>query len=184
MNSIRASPFAGGVAVVFTVSVLVVGYTLLGIVPAFLFAFGYLGGLILWFLFPTNASFGLIRWPYFLTLALFIVHKWEEREYDFFPALSKLTGVPVPEVGSFWAVVLYAFAAVWLCIPWLVKRSHPLGYYLAWTFFAAMGITELAHFIFPLFRDERYGYFPGMGSVVFLAPAAWWGLWRLKTASA
>lgn len=180
LSFIRAHSGNVGLAVIFTVSVLAIGYALLGLLPAFLFAFGYLGGLILWLTIPTKARLDSIRWPYFLTLGLFVLHKWEEREYGFFPALSKLTGVSVPEVGSFWTVVLYAFAAAWLFIPWLLKLSHPFGYFLAWTFFAAMGLTELAHFIFPFFSAEGYGYFPGMGSVVALAPAAWWGLWRLK----
>jgi len=37
-------------------------------------------------------------------------------------------------------------------------------------FYTAMGITELAHFFFPFFSAEPYGYFPGMASVVILAP--------------
>ena len=50
---------------------------------------------------------------------------------------------------------------------------------VAWTLFASMGLTELAHFIMPLLANEPYGYFPGMASVVILAPLAWWGMWRL-----
>lgn len=46
--------------------------------------------------------------------------------------------------------------------------------------FTAMGVTELAHFAFPLFVAEPNGYFPGMASVVVLAPVAWWGMWRLS----
>ncbi len=144
-----------------------------------LFAFGYFGGLALWILVPTEASFSCRRWPYFLTLGLFIIHKWEERHFNFFPALSNITGVPAPEAGSVLAVLLYAFAAAWLLVPVLVKRKLPLGYYLAWTFFFSLGVTELAHFVFPLFAAEPYGYFPGMLSVLGLAPAAWWGLKRL-----
>lgn len=82
MNSRRFNTVA--FSVLFTASVLVVGYVLLGLLPAFLFAFGYLGGLILWLTVPTNAPFDSIRWPYFLTLAFFVLHKWEEREYNFF----------------------------------------------------------------------------------------------------
>jgi hypothetical protein len=39
-----------------------------------------------------------------------------------------------------------------------------------------MGITELAHFIFPVLVNEPYGYFPGMASVLVLAPRTWWGI--------
>ena len=67
----------------------------------------------------------------------------------------------------------------WLLIPPLVSRGYAFGYYLAWTFFAAMGITELAHFIFPIVAGGPYGYFPGMATVLLLAPAAWWGMRNL-----
>ena len=180
MKGTQASSLAKATAVIFTLAVLALAYVLLGFWPAFLFAFGYVGGLILWLAVPTNARFASIKTPYILTLAFFILHKWEERAYNFFPALSELTKVPTPQAGSPLAVALYAVAALWLCIPWFVRRANSFGYYLAWTFFAAMGIVELAHFIFPLFRVSGYGYFPGMASVVLLAPAAWWGLWRLS----
>jgi len=110
---------------------------------------------------------------------LFVVHKVEERSLVFFPALSQLTGDPAPPSGTLLGTLLYIFAGAWLLVPWLVERELPFGYYLASTFFFAMGITELAHFVFPFFTGERYGYFPGMASVVFLAPAAWWGLWKM-----
>lgn len=54
------------------------------------------------------------------------------------------------------------------------------GYFLAWTFFASMGITELAHFVLPFLTDKPYGYFPGMYSVIVLAPVAWWGMYKLS----
>jgi hypothetical protein len=166
-------------ALLFTLVVLILGYVMLGLLPMFLFAFGFLGGFILWLVIPTNASFNAIRIPYFLTFAFFILHKFEERYMDFFPRLAKITGVPVPDTSSWLVVLLYAFAGAWLLIPFLVKRGYSFGYYLAWTFFTAMGITELAHFIFPFFEGISYGYFPGMASVILLAPAAWWGMKRL-----
>jgi hypothetical protein len=167
-------------AIVFTLAVLAIAYVLLGLLPMFLFAFGFLGGLVLWLLVPSDASFQAIRVPYFVTLALFVIHKLEERFLGFFAALSQITGVPVPESGAFLAVLLYAFAGAWLLIPFLVKRARQFGYYLAWTFFTAMGVTELAHFVLPLFISAPYGYFPGMASVTVLAPVAWWGMWRLS----
>jgi hypothetical protein len=170
-------------AIVFTVTAIVLGYVALGIIPAFIFTFGYLGGLIIWLLKTTNANFRQIRGPYFITMLLFIVHKIEERKMDFFPALSELTGVPVPDATSAPAILLYSIAAVWLFIPLLIWRQYAFGYYLAWTFFASMGITELAHFVFPFFKDGPYGYFPGMASVLLLAPAAWWGMYKLSQTS-
>jgi hypothetical protein len=135
-------------AALFTIAVLILGYIMLGLLPMFLFAFGLLGGFVLWLLVPTQVSFASIKIPYFLTLVFFVLHKMEERYFDFFPALSKITGVPVPETDSFLVYLLYAFAGAWLLIPFLVGRGYQFGYYLAWTFFTAMGVTELAHFIF------------------------------------
>lgn len=171
------------IASLLTLSVLILGYLLLGILPTFLFAFGFVGGLILWLLLPSKTPFSSLKIPYFLTLGFFIVHKWEERYMDFFPELSKITGVPVPETDSIGVYLLYAAAGAWLLIPLLVSRGYEFGYYLAWTFFTSMGVIELAHFVFPFFTDKPYGYFPGMASVIVLAPSAWWGMWSLKRGS-
>jgi len=167
-------------AVLFTITAITLGYIALGIVPAFIFTFGYLGGLIIWLFVSSNVSFKQIAVPYFLTLTFFVLHKIEERKMNFFPALSEITGVPVPEATSVPAILLYAIAIIWLAIPFLVWKHIEFGYYLAWTFFASMGITELAHFVFPFFRDQPYGYFPGMWSVIPLAPMAWYGMWKLS----
>lgn len=166
-------------ATVFSISVIYLGYIMLGLIPMILFAFGFLGGLILWLFFPAGFDFKLIKIPYIITLGLFVFHKWEEKYMDFFPKLSEITNVPVPEVNSLKVYLLYTFAGAWLLIPILVKRKSHFGYYLTWTFFTTMGITELAHFILPFFTNNAYGYFPGMWSVIFLAPVAWWGLYRL-----
>lgn len=168
-------------ALIFTLIVLVLGYVMLGLLPMLLFAFGFFGGFILWLLIPSAVPFSAIKVPYFLTFAFFILHKFEERYMDFFSRLSEITGVPVPETDSWLVFVLYACVAAWLLIPYLVKKGYGFGYYLAWTFFAAMGITELAHFVFPLIEGGPYGYFPGVASVILLAPAAWWGIQRLKS---
>jgi len=65
--------------------------------------------------------------------AFFALHKVEERAMEFFPALSEITGIPVPR-PSLLTVLLYAFAAAWLLVPFLINRGNALGYYLAWTF--------------------------------------------------
>jgi len=166
-------------ALALTLSVITLGYIMLGVIPMILFALGYLGGFIFWLLKPSSASFRDIAAPYFVTLAIFILHKYEERTAEFFPALSNLTGTPMPDSGSALAILLYALAAAWLLVPWLMVRRRQLGYFLAWSFFMAMGVTELAHFVFPLFAGGPYAYFPGMWSVIPLAPAAWWGLRNL-----
>ena len=149
------------------------------------FSFGFLGGFLLWIVIPTNVSFKTIRKPYWITLAIFIfLHRVEENIYKFQEELSKLTGNPVPEITSPVLVIL-VLAAIggWLLVPYLMGRGNQFGYYLAWSFFASMGITELAHFIFPFLVAGSYGYFPGMASVILLAPAAWWGMWCLSKKS-
>lgn len=168
-------------ALLFTAIILSVGYMSFGIWPTLIFTSGFLGGYILWLLIPTNASFASIKVIYIVVFVLFLLHRVEERVSGFFPALADITQVQTPEIIS-WPVILLVVTSVgaWLLIPYLMKRESQFGYYLAWTFFAAMGVTELAHFIFPFFQGGSYGYFPGMASVFLLAPAAWWGMWRLS----
>lgn len=169
------------IATAHAVGTIAVGRWLLGMIPSVLFFLGFGIGLVLWLKSPGPAAFRPICIPYLVTLSLFIAHKAEERTLGFFPALSKLTGVPIPESIGPSVVLLYALAAAWLLAPFLMNRQHPLGGYLAWSFFASMGVTELAHFAFPLFTGRSYAYFPGMASAVALVPAAWWGMWRMRS---
>jgi hypothetical protein len=179
-SSDKPSPAVVALAGAFTLAVVALGYLLLGWVPMILFAFGFVGGYVLWLCVPTGVPFRAIRTPYFITLVLFLAHKYEERHFGFFPALSKITGVQSPEAGSALGMLLYAFAMTWLLIPFLVARRHTFGYFLAWTFFTSMGVTELAHFVFPFFTPHPLAYFPGMATVVVLAPVAWWGMHALS----
>lgn len=143
---------------------------------------GYFGGFAFWIAAPQAASWRSIRLPYWLTLAAFLLlHKVEENRTAFFESVSaRVTGTPVPEVS--WGLILALLVipvGAWLAIPFLARREPEFGRFLAWTFFASMGLTELAHFIMPMLANEPYGYFPGMASVVVLAPLAWWGISRL-----
>lgn len=168
-------------AFVFSLAVPAIGYISFGIVPASIFLVGYLGGFILWILVPDRASFASVKIPYFITLLLFILHRIDEYVSEFQLTLSSITGVPVPEVASLPIMILLIGSVLaWVLAPILMKRGYAFGYYLMWTFFVAMGISELAHFFFPFFREGGYGYFPGMASVLVLAPAAWFGMWRLS----
>lgn len=170
-------------ALLFSVAIPTIGYLYLGPLVSFLFLIGYVGGFLLWSFLPAKVPYQLIKIPYWTTLLAFILlHKVEENTTRFFEVLSReITGIPVPEVTPLLVVGLLILPiGAWLIAPFLIKRGYDLGYYLAWTLFASMGITELAHFIFPLLTDEPYGYFPGMASVLVLAPLAWWGLWRLS----
>lgn len=170
-------------ALLITLSVLGLGYAAFGFWTMLIFASGFLGGFVLWMAVPTKAAFASIKAPYILSLCLFLAHRVEEKVLGFFKRLAEITGQPTPAVTS-WPVILLVLASVgaWLLVPPLVKRGSQIGYYLAWTFFASLGITELAHFVLPLFTKQPYGYFPGMATVVLLAPAAWWGMVRLRSA--
>lgn len=174
----RPSAAAISAAAGHALAALALGYVLLGLVPMLLFAAGFVGGFALWLLVPSSVQFARIRVPFYLTLAFFLLHKLEERLAEFFPALAELTGESTPEAGGL-SVLLYAVALAWLLVPILMDRGSAFGYYLAWSFFASMGVTELAHFVFPLFAGGPYAYFPGMVTVLALAPAAWWGFSRL-----
>lgn len=169
----------------FTTLLLVLGTLAFGPWTSFVFSFGFLGGFLLWLTWPSASDFRSIRVPYWLTLAAFVfLHRVEENLLRFQERLSELTGKPVPSLSSPYLILLVLLSVGgWLLIPVLMKRGLRFGQYLCWTFFASMGITELAHFVFPLFVTGPYRYFPGMASVVVLAPLAWWGMWNLSRPS-
>lgn len=181
-------PRLGTIAVAVTLSVLAVasGYFALGGLAASIFAVGYVGGLVLWLSVPGPVVYRRFRAPYWLTLAAFVLlHKPEERYAQFFDVLAQISGTAIPESTDPAVLLMLATGFLpWLLIPWLAGQGRDFGRYLAWTFFASMGLSELAHFVLPLFLAQPYGYFPGMLSVVILAPLAWWGLWRLAQAGA
>lgn len=105
----------------------------------------------------------------------------EEKNSGFFAKLSNITGVPIPDIVSTPILLLLVVSVGgWLIGPILYSRGNEIGRYLVWTFFGTMGVTELAHFIFPLFLPESYGYFPGMLSVVVLAPMAWYSMYQIS----
>lgn len=180
----KKNPTIVAAALLFTSAILTVGYLAFGLITDLIFASGFLTGFIIWIFVKREPSFDRIKIPYWGTLILFILHRVEEKMMNFFDKLAEITQVPTPDITS-WEVITLVIVSVgaWLAIPYLVKRRYAFGYYLAWTFFSAMGITELAHFVFPFFTDEPYGYFPGMVSVLLLAPCAWWGMYKLSTST-
>lgn len=170
------------ISLIFSLLIPGVGYYYLGPFIAGLFLVGYLGGFFMWLATESSATWPHFRTPYLVCLGIYIfLHKVEENRMKLFETLGeKITGIPVPQVTPFLIFGLLILPiGSWLLVPILVKRSHPIGYYLAWTYFASFGLVELAHFVFPVLTAEPYGYFPGMASAVILAPAGWWGMWRL-----
>lgn len=167
----------------FSLLVPLFGYHYLGALYGLLFLLGYLGGFAFWIATPARTSWQEVKLPYWLTLAAFLLlHKVEENRTQFFEAVStRITGIPVPDVT--WSLILALLVipvGAWLAIPVLLRRNHDFGRFLAWTLFASMGLTELAHFIMPMLANEQYGYFPGMISAIVIVPLGWWGMWRLS----
>ncbi|MDO3635352.1 HXXEE domain-containing protein [Mycolicibacterium arseniciresistens] len=160
---------------------LLLGYIGFGVVTMLVFTAGFIGGLVLWLVLPARGTWSDIKLPFVSCLVLFLLHRVEEKQFGFFAYLADVTGVPTPNVASFAVLALVGLSVgAWLLVPLLMKRANPLGRYLAWTFFASMGVTELAHFlVFPWLNDSTTSYVPGMWTVVVLAPVAWWGMSRL-----
>lgn len=157
------------------------GAIYLGWFYAVLFLVGYLGGFALWIVARSQASLADIILPYLLTLFAFGLHKKEENHTRFFEAVSdQITGRPLPEdtIGLYVSLLIIPLG-LWLIAPFLMKRGLEFGRFLAWTFFASMGFTELAHFVMPILAGTAYGYFPGMGTAALLVPLGFWGMWRL-----
>ena len=80
-----------------------------------------------------------------------LLHRVEERQMEFFAFLATVTGTSKPSPTSLPALLLVAVSVgAWLLTPIFMRRNHPLDRHLAWTFFASMGLTGLAHFaVFP-----------------------------------
>lgn len=157
--------------------VFIAGYVSFGIWPALIFLPGYLGGFLLWFSSNSTPSFSSIKAPYLITFILYILHLMEENLFGFHDMLSQLTGITSPGFTVSIAILMILSIGIWLIAPLLIKNNYDIGYFFAWTFFGAMGITELAHFLFPLFTKSIYN--GGIITTIFLAPSAWWGMWLL-----
>ncbi|GHA38993.1 hypothetical protein GCM10007989_38420 [Devosia pacifica] len=169
-------------ATALTAAVLAAGYFALGFWTMLIFTSGFVTGLVLFSVRPGIVSFSAIRLPFFIAFGLFVVHRVEEYLFYFFDHLAAITGVATPNIASPSVILMVVLSVgAWLLVPVLAGKSR-FGTYLAWTFFSAMGITELAHIlVLPVIVGRAFQYFPGAASVVLLAPAAWWGLailWR------
>lgn len=167
----------------FTALILGFGYVAFGFWTTLIFASGFLGGLVLWLLFGNVPDAKAVRLPYWICLGLFVLHRIEERLSGFFGELARLTATPTPEIASpeVLGLVLVSVGP-WLLVVPAIKRLPAIGSYLAWTFFAAMGVTELAHVVFLLIDGRNQLYFPGLATALLLAPTAWWGMTRMVRA--
>ncbi len=168
-------------AFLYTVVTLLLGYLSFGFLVSLIFSSGFLGGFILWYFIRSATPYERLKVPYFICLALFVLHRVEEKYMGFFAFLSRVTNVQTPEVLSWKVIGLVAISVgSWLAIPYLLRRGYDFGYYFAWTFFTAMGVTELAHWlVFPFLLENPIQYVPGMISVIPLAFVAWLAMRRL-----
>jgi hypothetical protein len=140
---------------------------------------GLLVGLVLWLARPGRAAWARIRRPFLVALGAFVVHRIDEEVSRFVPAMEELTGRQAVDVASPVSIVLVVLALAWMLSPLLLRTGHPLGHFGAWSVFAAFGLVEPWHFLFPLFSPDPYGYFPGMITAPIIAAAGWWGMWRM-----
>lgn len=171
--------FPVAIAAAHAIAIVILGYRMLGPVPRFYSQVVSWVAFAAWTLIPTRPRFQVFRAAFYLGLALFVLHKLEERETGFITALAQLTRIPVPEPQSHQVYALYTLASAWLLVLLLAGRGIELGYYLAWELLRVHGPRRAGHFVFPFFREEGFGHFPGMASAGVLAPAAWLGAWRL-----
>jgi hypothetical protein len=166
------------IAAGFTAATLWVGYLAFGLITMLVFTAGFASAAG-----AVPRLLGRYQGAVGITLLLFLLHRAEERQMGFFAYLSEATGVATPALSSTPLVLLLVMSVgAWLLVPVLMPRGNPFGRYLAWTFFASMGIAELAHFaVFPWLGDTGPHYVPGMWTVPALAAVAWFGMWRLAT---
>lgn len=146
---------------------------------------GYIIGLLGWWWFGELTSFRSIQLPYWITLAMFALHKVDENRSDFQDMVASITGTPVPEVTSPALVALLVVGVLpWLLLPFVFRKHPALLTYFAWTFFASMCFTEMAHFlVFPFLVKGAYTYFPAMATAAPLVVVAAWGIHRMMRSS-
>jgi hypothetical protein len=179
-DSISKSPFTVGFALIFALATSAAAHVSYHVpLFTFLYASPAVIGFVLWFVFPARVRFTDLRFPYFLTIAVFVAHIVEERLTNYMPQLMQLAGAVTPEKGTLASVVLRLTPLTWIVFPFLLRKNYSIGVYFAWTFFTAMGVTEMVHFVYPFLRGQPYSYFPGLGTAVLLGPVAWWGMSRL-----
>jgi hypothetical protein len=96
------------------------------------------------------------------TMAGLHVHVYEELTRGFAPAMREtFQGAALSDATFLTAIVfavpiLYTVAAIGL---WF---RRPFAEFLSYTLFFGPGFMEWTHYVFPFFRPEPYGYFPGM----------------------
>ena len=153
---------------------IMLGYVLMGPLPALIFTVFLLGGTVPWYLtsYGRPVDPGPIVVPYLLTVILFIVHVAEEYFTDFWIAIGELGGRTVT-LDQFLLVAAFIGPLFWLTGLVLLIRRKEIGNYMTWAFLVAMMLSELSHFVFPFASEGSFTYFSGLYTAALpLVPAA------------
>ena len=162
----------------FVVFVAILGYSLMGLVPAIIFTVAFGGGVALWLAttYKTQVDPLKIIVPYLLTIIFFIIHVYEEYITDFEVAMTDITGFHVLE-KNFLTVAAFMGPVIWLTgAILLLKRTHA-GYYFLSAFYVAMLLAELSHFVFPFMENGTFHYVSGMYTAALPLLPAGYGLY-------
>ena len=159
----------------FIIGFVSLAYSQLGKIPALVFAFASIGGLVLWLLttYRTPIKTSKLIIPYLLTIVLFIVHVYEEYLMDFEVSMTDIFGFHMTE-KSFLSVAAFFGPIMWIVGAILIIRRTPIGFYFLSFFYVAMTMAELSHFVFPFIEDGTFHYVSGMYTAALpLIPAGY-----------
>jgi hypothetical protein len=164
--------------IVLICTIVAIGYVMLGIIPAIVFAVAFGGGLVLYIATAWRNPFDprKVIVPYLLTVMLFLVHTYEEYLTDFEELVSTLAGRTVPEADLLF-VIAWLAPFIWVGGAIALIKQWAVGYYFLCAFFVAMTIAELAHFVFPFVIDGTFHYQSGMYTALLPLIPAYYGLY-------
>ena len=155
-------------AFLFSVAILALGYAAFGIWTALIFTSGFMGGFLLWLLVHTTVPFAAIRVPDRLRSSCSTASRR--------CTVSSIAWRPLRahQCRDRFRPCHPADPAVRWCLARrsaLVKRGYAPA--TTWPDLRCMGITELAHFVLPLFGSavmatSQHGQCSGS------VPCAWW----------
>lgn len=149
----------------------------MGRLPLIIFGFAFGGGFVLYLATLWRKRFEATRViiPYLLTVMLFILHVGEEYLTDFEVTVSKINGAPVSETG-FMLIAAFLAPMMWIGGAIAILKGWRFGDYFLCTFFFAMILAELSHFVFPFVIDGTFHYESGMWTAALPLIPAIYGL--------
>lgn len=151
-------------------------YLSIGVLYAAISSIGYFLGFLFWQHFSSCVAWRAIKAPYIFTLLTLLIN-WSSLFESSSGRAENALIASVNDERTLWFLAIQLL--VWLVFPFLLLRDNSLGSYFAWAFFTTMGVTEFTTFVVPVLLNVSLSYFPGMVSVLVIAPLAWWGIWRM-----